>query len=47
MRTGWDGLVLIFTPRTKAEMEVVFQLIVESYNYMTGRSIKPADYKGR
>ena len=35
---GWDGLVMLFSPRTSEELSVVYQLIVESYNYVTGRS---------
>ena len=40
---GWEGLVLLYTPRTLEELEVVFQLIVESYNFVTGRDVKPSD----
>ena len=43
-REGWDGLVMLFTPLTMAELEVTFQLIVESYNHVTGRTIQVSDY---
>lgn len=36
-RPGWEGFVMIYTPGTMDEMEVVFQLIVESYNFVTGK----------
>ncbi|MEM9602769.1 MAG: luciferase family protein [Pseudomonadota bacterium] len=38
-RDGWDGLVMIFTPLTDAQLQVVKQLIVESYNHVTGLSV--------
>ncbi len=38
-RPGWDGFVMIYTPTSAQELEVVFQIIVESYNYVTGRSL--------
>ncbi|WP_299480016.1 luciferase family protein [uncultured Roseibium sp.] len=37
-RPGWEGFVLIYTPRTTAETEVVFQLVLDGYNYVTGRN---------
>ena len=43
-RDGWDGLVMLFTPKSFEELDVVFQLIVDSYNFTTGRSIDPNDY---
>ena len=43
-RKGWDGLVLIYTPTSKKEQEVVFQLIVESFNFVTGKKIDATDY---
>lgn len=39
-RPGWEGFVLLFTPRTKDEAEVTFQLIVDGYNYVTGRNYR-------
>ncbi len=35
-RAGWEGFVMIYTPTTKEELEVVYQLIMESYRYVTG-----------
>ena len=36
-REGWDGFVLIFTPTTPAELEVVIQLVESSYSFVTGQ----------
>ena len=41
---GWEGLVMLFTPRTMAELDVTFQLIVESYNHVTGRTVQALDF---
>jgi len=35
---GVEGLVLVFTPRDFAELEVVWMLLLDSYCYVTGRS---------
>ena len=36
-RPGWEGFVLIYTPTSAAEMKTVFDLIVASYEFITGR----------
>lgn len=36
-REGWDGFVMIFTPTTPAELEVVIQLVESSYSFVTGQ----------
>lgn len=36
-RAGWKGFVMIYTPTTAAELDVVFQLVQSSYAYVTGR----------
>jgi Luciferase len=36
-RPGWEGFVLLFTPRSVEETNITFQLIVDGYNYVTGR----------
>ncbi len=41
---GFEGLVLIYTPQSMDELDVVFRLVVESYNYVTGRSVEPSDF---
>lgn len=40
---GNDGMVMLYTPRTSEELDVVFQLIVDSYNFVTGRAVTAAD----
>ncbi len=42
---GMDGMVMLYTPRTFEELDVIFQLIVESYNFVTGRSVEANDYR--
>ena len=38
-RAGWDGFVMIFTPTTLAELNIVLQLVRGSYTYVTGQSL--------
>ena len=38
---GIEGMVLLYTPRDMQELDVVFQLVVDSYNFVTGASIQP------
>jgi len=38
-REGWEGFVMIFTPTTPDELDVVIQLIESSYSFVTGRDI--------
>ncbi len=35
-RDGWEGFVMIFTPTTPSEFEVVLQLVESSYSFVTG-----------
>ena len=42
-REGWDGLVMLFTPQSMAELDIIFQLIVESHNHVTGQSVQATD----
>jgi len=35
-RAGWEGFVMIYTPVTAAELDVVFHLVQSSYAYVTG-----------
>lgn len=39
---GIEGMVLLYTPRDADELDVIFQLVVDSYNFVTGRSIQPS-----
>ena len=43
-RAGWEGLVMLYTPQSEAELEIVFQLVLESYNFVTGQSEVTTDY---
>jgi phospholipase/carboxylesterase len=38
-RAGWEGFVMIYTPITEAELDVVLQLVRGSYTYITGQSL--------
>lgn len=40
---GNDGMVMLYTPRSLEELDVIFQLIVDSYNFVTGRSVNAAE----
>ena len=42
-RVGWEGLVLLYTPMSSQDLDVVFQLITESYNFVTGRDVEASD----
>lgn len=35
-RPGWGGFVMLYTPGSQAELEVVLQLIQASYDFVTG-----------
>lgn len=43
-RDGMDGYVMLFTPQSMDELDVTFQLIVESYNHVTGRTVSTSDF---
>jgi hypothetical protein len=43
-REGWEGFVMLYTPQSMEELEVTFQLIVDGYNYVTGKSVLATDY---
>jgi len=36
------GLVMLYTPLTMQELDVVLELVADSYNFVTGRSIDAA-----
>ncbi|MDF1728487.1 MAG: DUF5519 family protein [Sulfitobacter sp.] len=38
-RAGWEGFVMIYTPLTEAELDVVLQLLRGSYTYITGEAL--------
>ena len=35
---------MLFTPQSRAELAVTFQLVVEAYNYATGRDLHADDH---
>lgn len=37
------GMVMLYTPLDMQELDVVLQLIVDSYNFVTGRTLRAAD----
>ncbi|OED44235.1 hypothetical protein AB833_01895 [Chromatiales bacterium (ex Bugula neritina AB1)] len=39
-RDGWEGLVMLYSADTQAELATVIQLITESYNHVTGLSVQ-------
>lgn len=39
-RAGWKGFVMLYSPQTDQELDVTFQLVVDSYNYITGRDVQ-------
>lgn len=36
---GIEGMVMLYTPLDMDELDVIFQLVVDSYNYVTGRQV--------
>ena len=43
-RDGWEGFVMLYTPQSIDELNVTFQLIVDSFNYVTGQGHIATDY---
>jgi hypothetical protein len=39
-RDGWEGFVMLYSASTEEELKTLVQLIAESYNYVTGRSVQ-------
>lgn len=35
---GWEGFVMIYTPGSNDELELVVQLVMQSYSFVTGNS---------
>lgn len=40
----WDGVVMVFTPRTPAEVDVVIRLLVESHRFVSGLDLDPSEF---
>lgn len=34
---GLEGMILVYTPRSMEELEVLWELVVDAYSYVTGR----------
>lgn len=43
-REGWDGFVMLYTPQSMEELDWIFQLIVDGFNYVTGQNLIATDY---
>ena len=44
-REGWDGFVMLYTPLSMEELDITFQLIVESYSHVTGQPVQALDFQ--
>jgi len=40
---GWEGLVMLYSAGSATELDVLMQLVTESYNHITGQSLKFPD----
>ncbi len=40
-RPGWEGFVMIFTPLSSEELDLVFELVLQSYEFVTGVEASP------
>ena len=40
-REGWGGFVMIYTPTTLEELDIVLELVAQSYSYVTGPAFSP------
>lgn len=38
-REGWEGFVMIYTPQSEQELDVVYDLVKSSYTFVTGNHI--------
>ncbi|MEP2030383.1 MAG: luciferase family protein [Paracoccaceae bacterium] len=38
-REGWEGFVMIYTPQTEQELDVVYDLVESSYTFVTGNLV--------
>lgn len=44
-REGWEGFVMLFTPQTMEELDVTFQLILDGYNFVTGKNLRAEAFR--
>jgi len=40
----WDGMVMLYTPQDMDELESTWQLVVDSYNFVTGQAVDAGDF---
>jgi len=40
---GMEGMVMLYTPLSIKELDVIFQLVVDSYNFVTGRAVNATE----
>ena len=45
-RPGFQGFMLLYTPRNMEELNVICQLIVDGYNHVVGASVDAAVLAG-
>ncbi len=38
-REGWEGFVMIYTPQSEEELDVVYDLVKSSYSFVTGNLV--------
>ena len=38
-RPGWEGFVMIYTPMNNHELDVVYRLVIDSFEFVTGRKL--------
>ncbi|NQU36654.1 MAG: phospholipase [Actinobacteria bacterium] len=39
----WDGVVMLYTPETLDELDITIQILVDSYNFVTGAALDARD----
>lgn len=39
-RPGWEGFVMLYTPQSMDELDVTFQLVLDGYNFVTGKNVQ-------
>lgn len=39
----WEGVTMVYTPETLAELDITIQLLVEAYNFVVGAAVEPGD----
>jgi phospholipase/carboxylesterase len=40
---GNEGMVMLYTPLDEVELEIIFGLILDSYNFVIGNSLRPEE----